>query len=155
MDIRRWRIFRKPYAGCAFLDYDNDGWMDIYLVNSGPCDFYQPPQPLRNALYHNNRDGTFTDITQKAGVPGNAASNGSGRRRLRWRWLSGHLPYAVSTQRPLSQQRGWYVYRCHSKSRRRRTGMGYQRRPGSTHDNDVSARICSSAASSIYSKASN
>src|SRR5215469_4255724 len=26
--------------GCAFLDYDNDGWMDIYLVNSGPCDFY-------------------------------------------------------------------------------------------------------------------
>ena len=34
-------------AGCAFVDYDNDGWMDIYLVNSGPCDFYQPPQPLR------------------------------------------------------------------------------------------------------------
>ncbi len=29
--------------GCAFLDYDNDGWMDIYLVNSGPCDFFQPP----------------------------------------------------------------------------------------------------------------
>src|SRR5215475_1275905 len=29
-------------AGCAFLDYDNDGWMDIYLVNSGPCDFYAP-----------------------------------------------------------------------------------------------------------------
>src|ERR1035438_9610076 len=48
-------------AGCAFLDYDNDGWMDIYLVNSGRCDFYEPPQPLRNALYRNNRDGTFTD----------------------------------------------------------------------------------------------
>ena len=29
-------------AGCAFLDYDNDGWMDIYLVNSGRCDFYEP-----------------------------------------------------------------------------------------------------------------
>src|SRR5580698_4443149 len=29
-------------AGCAFLDYDNDGWMDIYLVNSGKCDFYSP-----------------------------------------------------------------------------------------------------------------
>ena len=63
-------------AGCAFLDYDNDGWMDIYLVNSGPCDFYQPPQPLRNALYHNNRDGTFTDVTQRAGVPGNAYGMG-------------------------------------------------------------------------------
>ncbi|HEV2417602.1 MAG TPA: CRTAC1 family protein [Terriglobia bacterium] len=55
-------------AGCAFLDYDNDGWMDIYLVNSGKCDFYDPNPPLRNALYHNNRDGTFTDVTEKAGV---------------------------------------------------------------------------------------
>jgi enediyne biosynthesis protein E4 len=55
-------------AGCAFLDYDNDGWMDIYLVNSGKCDFFDPDPPLRNALYHNNRDGTFTDVTLKAGV---------------------------------------------------------------------------------------
>jgi enediyne biosynthesis protein E4 len=36
-------------AGCAFLDYDNDGWMDIYLVNSGKCDFYWPNPPLCNA----------------------------------------------------------------------------------------------------------
>jgi len=57
-------------AGCAFLDYDNDGWMDIYLVNSGKADFYTPPRPLRNALYRNNRDGTFTDVTEKAGVAG-------------------------------------------------------------------------------------
>ena len=56
--------------GCAFLDYDNDGWMDIYLVNSGPSDFYTPSKPLRNALYRNNRDGTFTDVTEKAGVSG-------------------------------------------------------------------------------------
>jgi len=57
-------------AGCAFLDYDNDGWMDIYLVNSGKCDFYDPQPPLRNALYRNNRDGTFTDVTEAAGVSG-------------------------------------------------------------------------------------
>jgi len=57
-------------AGCAFLDYDNDGWMDIYLVNSGKCDIFTPTQPLRNALYRNNRDGTFTDVTEKAGVVG-------------------------------------------------------------------------------------
>src|SRR5262249_36569689 len=56
--------------GCAFLDYDRDGWMDIYLVNSGPADFYQPTKPLRNALYRNNRDGTFTDVTDAAGVAG-------------------------------------------------------------------------------------
>src|SRR5215213_2967057 len=49
--------------GCAFLDYDNDGWMDIFLVNSGPADFFKPSKPLRNALYKNNRDGTFTDVT--------------------------------------------------------------------------------------------
>ena len=69
-------------AGCAFVDYDNDGWMDIYLVNSGPCDFYEPSPRLRNALYHNNRDGTFTDVTQKAGVPGNAYGMGVGGRGL-------------------------------------------------------------------------
>ncbi len=56
--------------GCAFLDYDNDGWMDIYLVNSGPCDFWKPSKPIRNALYKNNRNGTFTDVTEQAGVPG-------------------------------------------------------------------------------------
>jgi enediyne biosynthesis protein E4 len=63
-------------AGCAFFDFDNDGWMDIYLVNSGPCDFYTPPKPLRNALYRNNRDGTFTDVTGKAGVSGGAYGMG-------------------------------------------------------------------------------
>ncbi len=63
--------------GCAFLDYDNDGWMDIYLVNSGPCDFYKPAAPLRNALYRNNHDGTFTDVTLKAGVAGNAYGMGA------------------------------------------------------------------------------
>jgi enediyne biosynthesis protein E4 len=57
-------------AGCAFFDYDNDGWMDIFLVNSGRCDFYDPDPSLRNALYKNNRDGTFTDVTEKAGVGG-------------------------------------------------------------------------------------
>ncbi len=51
--------------GVAFLDYDNDGWMDIYLVNSG--------RPAPNALYRNNRDGTFTDVTAKAGVGGGSA----------------------------------------------------------------------------------
>jgi hypothetical protein len=57
-------------AGCAFFDYDNDGWMDIYFVNSGPSDFYTPATPLKNGLFRNNRDGTFTDVTDKAGVAG-------------------------------------------------------------------------------------
>jgi hypothetical protein len=64
-------------AGCSFLDYDNDGWMDIYLVNSGRCDFYEPSPPLRNALYRNNRDGTFTEVTGKAGVSGGGYGMGA------------------------------------------------------------------------------
>ena len=64
------RLPETSGAGCAFLDYDNDGWMDIYLVNSGKCDFLDPKPPLKNALYRNNRDGTFTDVTDKAGVAG-------------------------------------------------------------------------------------
>jgi hypothetical protein len=55
-------------GGGLFLDYDNDGWLDVYLVNSGPSDFYSPKTPIRNALYRNNGDGTFTDVTEKAGV---------------------------------------------------------------------------------------
>jgi enediyne biosynthesis protein E4 len=57
-------------AGCAFLDFDGDGWMDLYFVNSGPCDFFTPKTAIRNALYKNNRDGTFSDVTERAGVPG-------------------------------------------------------------------------------------
>src|SRR6266542_4510618 len=56
--------------GVAFVDYDGDGWMDIFLVNSGRCDFYQPARTPRNALYRNNRNGTFTDVTNTAGVGG-------------------------------------------------------------------------------------
>src|SRR5262249_55465921 len=63
--------------GVAFLDYDNDGWMDIYFVNYGPCDFFKPTKPIRNALYRNNHDGTFTDVTEKAGVPGGTFGMGA------------------------------------------------------------------------------
>ncbi|MEP6916936.1 MAG: VCBS repeat-containing protein, partial [Acidobacteriota bacterium] len=56
--------------GVAFCDYDNDGWPDLFMVNSGASDFYKPAMPLKNALYKNNRDGTFTDVTERAGVAG-------------------------------------------------------------------------------------
>ena len=62
--------------GCAFFDYDNDGWQDVLLVNSGPCDFYRPEKPLSNALYRNNGDGTFTDVTRKAGLAGDTFAMG-------------------------------------------------------------------------------
>ena len=64
-------------AGCVFFDFDNDGWMDIYLVNSGASDFFTPKTPLKNALYHNNRNGTFTDVADKAGVAGGTFGMGA------------------------------------------------------------------------------
>jgi enediyne biosynthesis protein E4 len=54
--------------GVAMFDYNNDGWMDLYFPNSGPCDFFQPARPLRAALYRNNGNGTFTDVAASAGV---------------------------------------------------------------------------------------
>ena len=55
-------------SGCGWIDYDQNGLLDLYLVNSSPTKAYQPKSPLRSALYHNNGDGTFTDVTLRAGV---------------------------------------------------------------------------------------
>ena len=53
-------------AGCAFFDYDNDGWVDIFVLGGRRLDGV--PAGASNRLYHNNRDGSFTDITEKAGL---------------------------------------------------------------------------------------
>jgi enediyne biosynthesis protein E4 len=55
-------------TGVAWLDYDQDGLMDLYFVQSGPTEIYKPGHPMRSALYHNNGDGSFTEVTEKAGV---------------------------------------------------------------------------------------
>ncbi|HKI11803.1 MAG TPA: CRTAC1 family protein [Candidatus Acidoferrum sp.] len=56
-------------GGVALLDYDNDGWLDIYLVNGSTYDALQgKATPPHAALFHNNHDGTFTDVAAKAGV---------------------------------------------------------------------------------------
>jgi enediyne biosynthesis protein E4 len=57
-------------TGVAWIDYDQDGLMDLYFVQSGATEAYKPAHPLRSALYHNNGDGTFTDVTDKARVGG-------------------------------------------------------------------------------------
>jgi enediyne biosynthesis protein E4 len=59
-------ILEAVGCGCAFIDYDNDGWMDIFLL-SGTRLTGDPPGAT-NRLYQNNRDGTFTDVTEKAGL---------------------------------------------------------------------------------------
>lgn len=55
-------------AGCAWIDFDQNGLLDLYLVNGAATRIYAPVQPLRSSLYRNNGDGTFTDVTERAGV---------------------------------------------------------------------------------------
>ena len=52
-------------AGVAFIDYDNDGWMDLFVLNGTKLE--GDPPGVTNRLYKNNRDGTFTDVTRKQG----------------------------------------------------------------------------------------
>jgi hypothetical protein len=69
-------IIEATGSGCAFLDYDNDGWLDVYLVNGSTMDSLLNVSSgakaiapsSKSALFHNNQDGTFTNLTDKAGV---------------------------------------------------------------------------------------
>ncbi len=62
-------ILETVGSGVALLDYDNDGWLDIYLVNGSTYDAMEgKAQAPHAALFHNNHDGTFTDVAEKAGV---------------------------------------------------------------------------------------
>src|ERR1019366_4463730 len=62
-------IIETKGSGIAFFDYDNDGWLDIYLTNGSRLDEHWAPgkEPTTN-LFKNNRDGTFTDVTEKSGL---------------------------------------------------------------------------------------
>ncbi|MGH9450028.1 MAG: CRTAC1 family protein [Terriglobia bacterium] len=57
-------------TGAGWIDYNQDGLYDLFLVQSSRTPAYTPPHPLRCALYRNNGDGTFTDVTEQAGVGG-------------------------------------------------------------------------------------
>jgi hypothetical protein len=61
-------IVESMSGGVALIDYDRDGWPDIYFTNAQSVEMAQHGQKARSALYHNNRDGTFTDVTDKAGI---------------------------------------------------------------------------------------
>jgi len=62
-------LWRRTGSGVGLIDYDNDGWLDIYLVNGSTFAALDgKEEPPHAALFHNNHDGTFTDVAAKAGV---------------------------------------------------------------------------------------
>ncbi len=60
-------IVESMSGGVALIDYDRDGWPDIYFTNAQSVEMALAGKKARSALYHNNHDGTFTDVTDKAG----------------------------------------------------------------------------------------
>ncbi|MGB9611196.1 MAG: FG-GAP repeat domain-containing protein, partial [Bryobacteraceae bacterium] len=65
-------------SGVALIDYDRDGWLDVYFVNGAAIPSLKKESPRYwNRLFHNNRDGTFTDVTEKAGVQGEGYGMGA------------------------------------------------------------------------------
>ncbi len=61
-------IVESMSGGVALFDYDGDGWLDIYFTNAPSVAMVLAGKKAKGALYHNNHDGTFTDVTDKAGV---------------------------------------------------------------------------------------
>ncbi len=61
-------IIETTGTGVAIFDYDNDGWPDVFIVNGSKLEGIPAADAPTNHLYHNNHDGTFTDVTQKAGL---------------------------------------------------------------------------------------
>src|SRR5215472_7738405 len=66
-------ILEANGCGCAFIDYDNDGWMDIFLLCGTRLE--GAPPEATNRLYKNNRDGTFTDVTERSGLEASGWAN--------------------------------------------------------------------------------
>jgi hypothetical protein len=69
-------IMESMSAGVAMIDYDGDGWPDIYFTNAQSVEMAKAGKRSRSALFHNNHDGTFTDVTDKAGVAYPCWANG-------------------------------------------------------------------------------
>ena len=69
-------LLEETGCGVALFDYDNDGWLDIFMVNGTRFEGISQQHQPANFLFHNNRDGSFTDVTEKAGLIGTGWGQG-------------------------------------------------------------------------------
>src|SRR5712672_1976669 len=88
-------IIETTGTGVAIFDYDNDGWPDIFIVNGTKLEGFPTGKGPTNHLYRNNHDGTFTDVSDKAGVGGSGKAWGTGCAFIDYD-RDGHLDLMVS-----------------------------------------------------------
>ncbi len=138
-------------SGLAWLDYDNDGWMDLYVVQSGPFPPSGSPR-AQDRLYRNNGDGTFTDVTEKAELSDTAYGMGVDRRRLRQRRVHGPLRDELRRQHPVPQQRRRHFHGRHGEGGSRRLGMVDERRLRGLRRGRATSISSSCATSTIRSR---
>ncbi|MEO8735012.1 MAG: CRTAC1 family protein [Edaphobacter sp.] len=109
-------IIETVGSGVGLFDYDTDGWLDIYLVNGSTYDAMSgKTTPPHAALFHNNHDGTFTDVAEKAGVTlGNWSTgatwgdyDGDGRLDL---FVPGYVHYDIANQPGKGGKEGDYSF---------------------------------------------
>ena len=115
-------LLEEMGCGAAFFDYDHDGWLDIFLVNGTSLDPKVRDSRPTSYLFHNNRDGTFTDVSAKAGL----IHSGWGQACCVGDYDNDGFDDLFVTywgqQRPVSQQWRRHLHRCVGKSGRRRVG---------------------------------
>ena len=111
-------LLEEMGCGVALFDYDNDGWLDIFLVNGSSFDPTVRARKPTSYLFHNNRDGTFTDVTREGRADPLRLGPGLLRRRLRQRRLRRSVRHLLGPQRPVPQQRRRHVHRRLGKGRR-------------------------------------
>ncbi len=116
-------IVESMSGGVALIDYDRDGWPDIFFTNAPDVDMSLAGTKARSALYHNNHDGTFTDVTEKAGVGHPCWAMGAtvgDYNNDGWPDSAGLM---LRRRGAVSEQWGWDVYGCDQ-------GVGLEQRCG-------------------------
>ena len=117
-------------CGVALFDYDNDGLLDIFLVNGTTLEGFPKGAEPTSHLYRNKGDGTFEDVTAKAGVRRDRLGTRCHRRRLRQRRRRGSVRHLLRAESPVSQQRRRQLHRGHRRRRseERARALGHGRR---------------------------
>ena len=108
VDTKRY-IVEVVGCGVAFLDYDNDGWLDVFVLSGTRLE--DAPPSATNRLYHNNRDGTLHRRHREGRADAHRLGVGGHRRRLRQRRLRRPLHHHYGHERAVSQQRRRHLHR--------------------------------------------